>query len=56
VLQTDHLHNAIHVVFRDAADVEPFVKQMAEWDFPPPKDTPDATFKRPTWMQDSDVS
>jgi hypothetical protein len=53
LLQTDH-HNVIHVVFRNATDVEPFVKQMADWDFPLPDDTPDATFKRPDWMPTSD--
>jgi hypothetical protein len=54
LLQTDH-HNAIHVVFRDAIDVGPFVKQMAEWEFPLPDETPDATFKRPAWMSEPDA-
>jgi hypothetical protein len=49
LLQTDH-HDVIHVSFRDAADVEYWVSEMAKRGFHLPEDVPDSTFKRPPWM------
>jgi hypothetical protein len=52
ILQTDH-HDVIHVEFRDAEDVAPWVAGMAERGFPLPDELPDETFKRPAWMPES---
>jgi len=51
VLHTDH-HGVIHVVFREAADVERWVTAMEANEFALPQDVPDETFKRPSWMKD----
>lgn len=51
ILQTDH-HGVIHVSFKSADDVAPFVAKMNECDFPLPDDVPDETFKRPKWLDD----
>jgi hypothetical protein len=48
-LQTDH-HGVIHVSFRDVADIEHWVSEMARNGFDLPRDLPDETFKRPSWM------
>lgn len=50
ILQTDH-HDVIHVQFRSAEDVAPWVAEMAGRDFPLPDELPDETFKRPNWMR-----
>ena len=50
IVQTDH-HNVIHVSFRDATDVERWVRQMEERGFVLPADVPDETFKQPDWMK-----
>ena len=50
IVQTDH-HSVIHVSFRRSADVDEWVKQMEERDFPLPEEIPDSTFKRPDWMK-----
>lgn len=50
ILQTDH-HNVIHVSFRDATDVDRWVRQMEERGFSLPADLPDSTFKQPDWMK-----
>lgn len=49
IVQTDH-HNVMHVSCRSAADVETWVTHMEERGFPLPEDIPDATFKKPGWM------
>jgi hypothetical protein len=49
LLQTDH-HNVVHVVFRDATDVAPFVQRMEVRGFSLPDEPPDSTFKHPDWM------
>jgi hypothetical protein len=49
ILKTDH-HNVIHVDCRDAGDIDEWVRQMDARGFPLPEDVPDATFKRPEWM------
>jgi len=49
LLQTDH-HDVIHVEFRNAEDVAPWVARMAERGFPLPDELPDETFKQPHWM------
>lgn len=49
IVQTDH-HNVMHVSCRSAADVETWVTHMEECGFPLPEDIPDATFKKPGWM------
>jgi hypothetical protein len=48
-LWADH-HDVVHVQFRDAAGVEPFVEHMAREGYALPDDVPDDTFKRPGWM------
>jgi hypothetical protein len=53
LLQTDH-HEVIHVEFRDAEDVKPWVTQMEGRGFSLPEELPDETFKQPEWMQKSD--
>jgi hypothetical protein len=49
VLQTDH-HNVVHVDFKDARDVDPWVAEMAKPGFHLPEELPDETFKQPDWM------
>ena len=53
LVQTDH-HDAIHVCFRAAEDLEHWVKVMETRGFPLPDDVLDATFKQPSWMKDAD--
>jgi hypothetical protein len=53
LLQTDH-HDVLHVEFRDADDVVPWVTRMAERGFLLPEELPDATFKQPPWMPEHD--
>jgi hypothetical protein len=48
-LQTDH-HEVIHVVCRDAGDVQRWVEGMERDGFPLPDAVPDSTFKIPCWM------
>ena len=55
IVQTDH-HNVIHVSCRTAADVDEVVSRMAARGFALPEDLPDATFKRPDWMEPSESS
>jgi hypothetical protein len=50
ILKTDH-HDAIHVSFRDAAEVQSWISRMAELGFRLPDELPDSTFKRPPWMR-----
>jgi hypothetical protein len=50
IMKTDH-HNVIHVSFRNVADREVFVKEMAQREFFLPDDLPDETFKQPDWMK-----
>ena len=50
VLQTDH-HDAVHVIFRDSVDVDPWVAEMTKRGFPLPDELPDETFKQPDWMK-----
>lgn len=52
ILHTDH-HNVIHVSCRSSADVDRWVKHMAERGFPLPDDLPDSTFKKPQWIKPS---
>src|SRR5262245_49184651 len=49
ILQTDH-HDVVHVEFRHAEDVGPWVEQMKAHGFQLPDEVPDATFKTPDWM------
>lgn len=50
ILQTDH-HGVIHVSCRSAADMERFIAGMKEDGYDLPKEIPDATFKKPKWME-----
>ena len=52
ILKTDH-HDAIHVSFRESADLDRFVEWMAGRGFPLPDELPDETFKPPPWMKDA---
>jgi hypothetical protein len=52
LLKTDH-HGVIHVEFREAEDVVPWISKMNERGFPLPDDLPDETFKKPVWMDRS---
>jgi hypothetical protein len=53
ILQTDH-HDVIHVHFRQSAEVDRWVSEMAMRGFPLPEDLPDETFKQPPWMKRRD--
>ena len=53
ILQTDH-HDVVHVSFSAGAELERWVSKMAEEEFDLPNDPPDATFKRPAWMDGGD--
>jgi len=52
ILKTDH-HDAIHVSFRDAADVQGWISKMAGRGFNLPEELPDETFKRPAWLPEN---
>jgi hypothetical protein len=49
VLKTDH-HEVVHVKFRDAQDVAPWVEELKSRGFSLPDELPDETFKPPPWM------
>jgi hypothetical protein len=49
IMQTDH-HDVIHASFRNGADLERYVGDMARAGFPLPTDVPDPTFNTPIWM------
>jgi hypothetical protein len=49
IVQTDH-HNVVHAYFGAVSDIDVWVQQMGERGFPLPEDLPDATFKRPHWL------
>ena len=53
ILKTDH-HGVVHVDFGDPGDVDRWVSKMSESGFDLPNEPPDATFKRPTWMDGGD--
>jgi hypothetical protein len=50
IVQTDH-HDVAHVWFLDASDVGTIVQHMAGRNYSLPDELPDATFKRPAWME-----
>jgi hypothetical protein len=52
IIQTDH-HNVVHVSFVDAGDLKRWVSKMSDEGFDLPDELPDATFKRPPWMDGS---
>ncbi|MBI3987805.1 MAG: hypothetical protein HY343_12840 [Lentisphaerae bacterium] len=49
IMKTSH-HDVVHVSFRDEQSLKRFVAGMEEEDFILPDDLPDATFKKPEWM------
>jgi hypothetical protein len=49
IMQTDH-HNVVHVSFRDKDTLRSFVAKLKEEEFVLPDHLPDATFKKPEWM------
>src|SRR5581483_7897100 len=49
ILQTDH-HNVVHASFADTEDLERWTSRMSKKGFELPREPPDATFKRPAWM------
>lgn len=49
LLQTDH-HNVIHVVCESEKRVQQLVAHMNAAGYELPRELPDETFKRPTWM------
>ncbi len=49
ILKISH-HDAIHVQFKNAGDINRWVSKMTELGFPLPEDIPDETFKRLSWM------
>jgi hypothetical protein len=53
LLQTDH-HEVIHVVCRDAADIQRWIEGMEDEGFSLPDAVPDSTFKVPSWMMAND--
>lgn len=52
ILEVSH-HEAFHVSFRNAEDLNGFVSKMDEKGVPLPEDVPDETFKHPEWMKDN---
>lgn len=53
IIQTDH-HDVVHASFADPEDVEHWISKMSEEGFDLPDEPPDATFKRPAWMDGGD--
>jgi len=53
ILQTDH-HDVVHASFANPDDVERWISRMSEEGFDLPDELPDATFKRPSWMDGGD--
>jgi len=49
LLYVDH-HEVVHVEFRNASDIEPFIEHMASSGYLLPDEVPDWTFKKPSWM------
>jgi hypothetical protein len=50
VIQTDH-HDVVHASFTDRGELERWVAKMSAEGFDLPEAPPDATFKRPAWME-----
>jgi hypothetical protein len=50
LLHTDH-HDVVHVEFAHDSRVVPFVEHMKAKRYALPDELPDATFKKPDWMQ-----
>lgn len=53
IIQTDH-HDVVHASFADPDDLERWISKMSEEGFDLPDEPPDATFKRPAWMDGGD--
>jgi hypothetical protein len=53
ILKTDH-HDVVHVLFPPGGDLEHWVSRMSDEGFDLPHEPPDATFKRPAWMDGGD--
>jgi hypothetical protein len=54
LVQTDH-HDVLHVECTDESRVFELVAHMAAAGYELPTETPDETFKRPTWMGNADA-
>lgn len=52
IIKVGH-HGVVYVTLRDAADMDTWIAFLTERGFCLPDDVPDATFKRPGWMDPS---
>ncbi len=52
ILTTDH-HDAIHVSFREAADMQGWISKMGGRGFNLPEELPDQTFKHSAWLPEN---
>lgn len=50
IVKTSH-HDVVYVEFPDGDSLSKFVAAMIEHDYALPDEVPDATFKKPTWME-----